>query len=216
MVKNSKRTGTGGEARIHRSLLVALLTALAMGCGGVTDPNDGDGGTKDGSEIDFDTCPANLSCPPRPSPEACSGDWWNSAGRGQPAPADCPGVSSSCATVILGRCNAQYDDICKYRNCPGHIALNMKDDKDAGEEAWSIGKNDLFIACAAAGLLDNQCPNIVIGSPSEHIPTPKPGETGSVTYRELCQLNACGCPPRFSEDGGTASGSECHVTDGGP
>lgn len=163
--------------------------------------------------ITLEDCPATLACPVPPMPDDCSGDWWNTASDPATPNVDCPASDPAltCDQVVLGRCNDTYDDICKYRNCPGYIALNMSD--------WTIEQNDRFIACAQAGLIDNQCADLVVGSPSDHIPDPDPGATGSVTYRELCQLKACGCPTVFSETGGTAEcddpGQSPDPSDGG-
>ncbi|MFY2562008.1 hypothetical protein ACN469_30720 [Corallococcus terminator] len=191
---------------------MALLwgSAWLVACSGVEASDEEAGWGQSEGPIDLSTCPDSIKCPTVPSRDDCKGKWWDSASTpGTPNP-ECPSSppSSTCDTVVLGRCNDTYSDICKYRNCPGYIALNMKD--------WSIEKNDKFIACAQAGLLDKQCKDITIGSPSDHVPDPAPGETGSVTYRELCQLKACGCPPKFKGDGGTASGCNDAGTDAGP
>ncbi|WP_394841296.1 hypothetical protein LZC95_30025 [Pendulispora brunnea] len=149
--------------------------------------------------ITLENCPDTIACPLPPFPDDCSGTWWNTAYDPSTPNEDCPAKDPylTCDPVILGRCNSTYSDICKYRGCPGYIVLNMSD--------WTIQQNDRFIACAQAGLLDNQCDTIVVGSPSNHVPDPDPGTTGSVTYRELCQLNACGCPTVFDDTGGEAT-----------
>lgn len=175
-------------------LLLCLLPAplFAVGCGATVTPDDGSGPADGGAVVDQSGAPAdarfdvdadcdNVACPSLSG--SCLGPW---STQGRPDAGSCPPPrqldadgGAGCVQVVLGR----FNDVKQYIDCPGYVVLNLA--------AYTVQRNDEFIACAAAGELGATCaPGILIASPDENIPVPP---TMSHIPTELCQLRACSC-----------------------